>query len=259
MASHSTTTPAFTITRVYEHHALEIKDGLIDQANDAAAELYGFACAADLVGRFISDLQLPISRLAGQLRWVARQEGHRMAQEYITLVHRPDGEVVGHWGKLISVMEGIHGQSYLTQLEGVCQLDEPPVPDLDALGITPEQAVIHTGRYTVAEVRARLADGLPLPGGEKLSTIVAEGERVSIESFGWAPGRGLDFILRGDLCTVCYSEKAHIKTVVSPRFHHPECGWAWDAHVGPDGQPPARRMCPACRIHLDRTPRHPPG
>lgn len=235
---------AFMIVKVFEHPALEIMDGQIDQANDRAAELHGYARARDLVGRFLSDLQLPQSRDAGSTRWALRQEGFVLPPDYCTLIRRPDGEVAGHRGELVCCMAGIHGKSYLTALQPVRELDEPPVLDLEAYGVSEETKLTHTGRFTVAKVRAMSRKQLTLHYGERVTMIIDECERSSTQYYGWRPGYGLDFALRGDLCTLSLSEKA--TTLVYYRHHDDTCGRAWDART------PEATQCPSCKAHLER-------
>lgn len=238
---------AFTVVEPFFCEALEIGDGRIAQANDAAAELYGYACAPELVGRFLSDLHTRASRTASAARWAARNEGYVLSEDYCTVVRRPDGEIVGHRGTLVARMSGVHGGSYLARLELVREVDAPRVPDLRRMGITPAQAEAHTGRYTVADVRLFVENqGInPLQNGERFTTIVNECERLSILN-GWAPGQGLDYALRNDLVTWSLSEHASKKTLVYSRYTHPECGRSWD------GQTPTRGQCPSCRAHLER-------
>lgn len=235
---------ARTVTENFFFPLLNLGDTRIIFCNDAAAQAYGFARAKDLVGRCLSDLQPMWVRTIGQQNWYARHHGIAAPTTFVTIIQRPDGELVGHRRMLVETMAGLHGQSYLTECEVVGCLDQPPAPDLDAHGVTQADVDGFCGRFTVAKLRQMLhAQTLPLPIMETFHTIVARCEQLSTEVFGWQPGMGLDLALRRDLVAWSLDAKAH--SLVYFPTHCPGCGWQWNSKAW-------HRQCPKCRLHLDR-------
>ena len=218
---------------------LGIGDVQITHATPKAAELYGFACATDLVGRYLSDLQTWSARERGKKRWAQRLLNKTLSPEYCTLVVRPDGEIVGHRGRLVSHLASQQGMTFLTELEIVEQLDEPPMPDLDAVGISPQLAEDLTGKFTVAQVRDMMTnDTLSLHFPETFRYIVRQYERLSTQYLGWQPGQGLDLMLSGHGSWSLDAKKAESPVFLS--LSCDPCGRHWYARRFDT------RQCPSC-------------
>lgn len=240
---------AYIMSSVVYYPALEIGDVRIDAADGPAAEAYGFARPEDLAGCYLSDLQTLEARKVGRHNHALRAMGHDIPTEYATVIRRPDGEFVGQRRRLVSQMRGYQGGlQYLTAIETVKELEAPRVPDLASRGVSEESALTHTGKFTVAQVRAMSRELLAWTFGEKLSKIITECARLSTTYYGWPPGRGLDFLLRRDLCTWSLSEKAG--SLVYLRCACDACGRWWDSK-----RPPGTVMCPSCKTHLERARR----
>lgn len=235
--------PAFLITQCEFYDVLEIGDGRIVQASQEAASIYGYDRACDLTDRFASDIQTEASKCAGNARWVLRKHGFSIPHDYCTIVRRPDGEIIGVKGELVDTMLSRHGECYLTIIEEVKQLDEPKAIDLNEYGITPEQALEYNGKYTVAQFRKLIKT----MNGDKITSIIDECERLSTEFFGWNPGSGLDFALRGDLCTWSTASETktqtQTQTLVRLAATCDRCGWRWWR------KPEMEYQCYRCKRH----------
>ena len=228
--------PAFLLVRPFFVPQLQIGDDQIIQASPAAAALYGFDRPEQLLFRYMSDLQTTASRAAGRARWALREEGYDVPATYCTLIQRPDGELAGYQGRLLSSNMG--GSAYLTQLNEVTELDEPAIPDV------PDELLIkHNGRFPVRKIREMLAQNdLRLPYLETFKIIVARCEDLSTQVLGWPPGTGLDLALRSDLTSITLHEQA--STAVYLRVGCPHCRRQWDA------KKLVTRQCPSCFAYV---------
>lgn len=238
---------AFLQLSLYFHPLLHIGDVRITHADARAAELFGVETPHNLVGRFMSDFQPEAWRDVGRLRWGLRQLGHYIPGDYVTVIRRADGELVGQWRELASSGIGVEGEhSYVMRCAPVREVDHLPVVSLEDYGVNSQQIEPYIGRYTVANIRQQLGSNtFCLHGAELFSTIVNEcNDLVKTKLLGRYPS-GLDLALSP---AVQWSLKpyASSKTLVRICYTCNRCGWSWRSPRRQRGQ------CPACRYRYTR-------
>ena len=236
-----------TISRIFRHSALKIGDAQILFADRRAAEAYGYADPADLIGRFQSELQPPEARAYGRTAWALRQLGHFIPKHTVTTVYWPDGQVRGQ-DRVLGDVEGDRpgGETtYLTYVQEVPSRDLPIVT-LANYGVESSDIEHITGTYTVADV---LSGNHPVAQTETFSYIVSECETLSRTVFQGRYPTAIALALSDDVA-VCWNEKTRATQalpLVRPRFRCDRCGWQWF------GRTRARRQCPSCKYNYLHT------
>lgn len=128
-----------------------VADVLIQNANEAAAKIYGYDSVEALAGTYLSETMSKEDMLRGSLislSQLKRGETNRYAQR----IRQPSGNIVYVFKETHRLRQGDELQ-YVTFLDPATATDIEPLPSPEALGITERDVDAYRGKMSVNELR----------------------------------------------------------------------------------------------------------
>lgn len=141
---------ALTISR-YAWVTDIVADVRIENANEAAAKIYGYNNPEELIGTFLSETMSKEDMLRGSLislSQLKRGETNR----YVQRIQQPGGKVTYASKETYRIRRGNDIQ-YVTFLEPADESAMEPLPTPERLGITDEDVLAYRGKMSVRELR----------------------------------------------------------------------------------------------------------
>lgn len=128
-----------------------IADVVIENANEAAAKLYGYPSAEALAGTYLSETMSKEDMLRGTLISLS-QLNRGETTRYVQRIRQPLGNVVYVFKETHRLRRGDAIQ-YVTFLDPASAADLEPAPTPQSLGITAREVEAYRGKMNVSELR----------------------------------------------------------------------------------------------------------
>ncbi len=141
---------ALTISR-YVWVTDVVADVVIENANDAAARLYGYDSVEALVGTYLSETMSKEDMLRGSLISLS-QLNQGETNRYVQRIRQPSGDIVYVFKETHRLRQGDEIQ-YVTFLDPAEASDMEPMPNPASLGITDREVEAYRGKMNVSELR----------------------------------------------------------------------------------------------------------